>query len=110
MALTLQSRWLRADDLEWVQTLIDTHFQDLFGQTLDGFCIGPNSAGKTTVLNLMGGLYTPDAGTILLGTENVTGLPPYRISRAGLLSRGEQQMLTLARGLLIVAMCSRQAR
>ena len=50
MALTLQSRWLRADDLEWVQTLIDTHFQDLFGPTLDGFCIGPNGAGKTTVL------------------------------------------------------------
>ena len=32
----------------------------------------------------MCGLYTPDAGTILLGTENVTGLPPYRLSRAGL--------------------------
>jgi hypothetical protein len=45
VALTLQSRWLRADDLEWVQIPIDTHFQDLFGQTLDGFCIGPNDAG-----------------------------------------------------------------
>jgi ABC-type branched-subunit amino acid transport system ATPase component/ABC-type branched-subunit amino acid transport system permease subunit len=46
--------------------------------------IGPNGAGKTTVLNLMCGLCPPDAGTVLLGTENVTGLPPYRISRAGL--------------------------
>jgi ABC-type branched-subunit amino acid transport system ATPase component len=32
----------------------------------------------------MCGLYTPDAGTIVLGTEHVTGLPPYRLSRAGL--------------------------
>jgi ABC-type branched-subunit amino acid transport system ATPase component len=60
----------------------------------------PDDAGKTTALTLMGGLYTPDAGTILLGTESVTALPSCRISLAGLLSGGEQHMLTLARGLL----------
>jgi len=46
--------------------------------------IGPNGAGKTTVLNLMCGFYTPGAGSVLLGDENLAGRPAHAISRAGI--------------------------
>jgi branched-chain amino acid transport system ATP-binding protein len=45
--------------------------------------IGPNGAGKTTVFNLITGIYVPDAGEILLGDQNLVGLPPHKISRLG---------------------------
>ena len=44
--------------------------------------IGPNGAGKTTLINLMTGMLRPDAGEILLGEENITGLAPnQRVTR-----------------------------
>jgi branched-chain amino acid transport system ATP-binding protein len=46
--------------------------------------IGPNGAGKTTLFNLLSGLATPTAGTVELRGRDVTGLPPYRRTRAGL--------------------------
>jgi len=46
--------------------------------------IGPNGAGKTTLFNLISGLYRPTAGRILLGDEDVVGLPPYRLAALGL--------------------------
>ena len=46
--------------------------------------IGPNGAGKTTAFNLVSGLFPPDAGTIRLGDEDISGLPPDRICRAGI--------------------------
>lgn len=39
--------------------------------------IGPNSAGKTTVFNLLTGFYPCDSGEVLLSGENVTNLPAY---------------------------------
>jgi branched-chain amino acid transport system ATP-binding protein len=45
--------------------------------------IGPNGAGKTTVFNLITGIYEPDAGEILLGEQNLVGLPPHKITRLG---------------------------
>jgi branched-chain amino acid transport system ATP-binding protein len=45
--------------------------------------IGPNGAGKTTVFNLITGIYRPDAGEILLGEQDLVGLPPHRITRLG---------------------------
>jgi branched-chain amino acid transport system ATP-binding protein len=38
--------------------------------------IGPNGAGKTTLINLMTGMLRPDAGRILLGGRDITGLTP----------------------------------
>jgi spermidine/putrescine transport system ATP-binding protein len=40
--------------------------------------LGPSGCGKTTTLRMIGGFEEPDAGTILLGEEPVTGKPPYK--------------------------------
>lgn len=47
--------------------------------------IGGNGAGKSTILNLIAGVYPPDSGTILLDGEEVTHLPEYK--RAAYLGR-----------------------
>ena len=46
--------------------------------------IGPNGAGKTTFFNVICGKYPPTSGKVFLMGMDVTGLPPYRISRLGL--------------------------
>jgi branched-chain amino acid transport system ATP-binding protein len=46
--------------------------------------IGPNGAGKTTVFNLLTGVYSPDAGSIVLGAREVNGLKPSRIAKLGM--------------------------
>jgi spermidine/putrescine transport system ATP-binding protein len=40
--------------------------------------LGPSGCGKTTLLRLIAGFDTPDRGSIRLGDEDVTALPPYR--------------------------------
>jgi branched-chain amino acid transport system ATP-binding protein len=45
--------------------------------------IGPNGAGKTTVFNLITGIYRPDGGEILLGEDELVGLPPHKITQLG---------------------------
>ena len=40
--------------------------------------VGPSGIGKTTLLRLVAGLERCDAGRILVGGRDVTGLPPYR--------------------------------
>ena len=46
--------------------------------------IGPNGAGKTTLFNIITGIYTQTAGKVLLGGTDVSGLPPERLARLGL--------------------------
>jgi len=46
--------------------------------------IGPNGAGKSTLFNLISGFATPDSGRIFLGDDDVTGLKPHSLFRAGL--------------------------
>src|SRR5438309_2311081 len=40
--------------------------------------LGPSGSGKTTVLRLLGGFETPDAGWIEVAGEDVTAVPPAR--------------------------------
>jgi len=51
---------------------------DIFG------IIGPNGAGKTTLFNLLTGIYRPDEGSFLLHGNNLSGLKPHQIARAGI--------------------------
>jgi putrescine transport system ATP-binding protein len=40
--------------------------------------LGASGCGKTTLLRLIAGLETPDSGRILIGGEDMTGVPPWR--------------------------------
>ena len=40
--------------------------------------LGPSGCGKTTLLRLLAGFETPDAGRILLDGEDITAMPPHR--------------------------------
>ena len=44
--------------------------------------IGPNGSGKTTVLNLITGELTPDAGSILLDGKEIIGAQAFQVNRA----------------------------
>jgi iron(III) transport system ATP-binding protein len=41
------------------------------------FLLGPSGCGKTTLLRCIAGFNDPDAGTIHIGDQDVTHLPPY---------------------------------
>ncbi len=45
--------------------------------------IGPNGSGKTTIFNIISGIYRPDSGSILCNGEELVGLTPDRIARKG---------------------------
>ena len=46
--------------------------------------IGPNGAGKTTVFNLVTGIYQPDRGTISFNGQDLAGMKPHAIAKAGI--------------------------
>lgn len=45
--------------------------------------IGPNGAGKTTLLNVLTGIVPASHGSFTLDGEDLTGQPPHRIARRG---------------------------
>jgi branched-chain amino acid transport system ATP-binding protein len=46
--------------------------------------IGPNGAGKTTTFNVISRLYEPSSGRVLFDGDDLLGLPPHRIAKAGI--------------------------
>lgn len=52
--------------------------------------IGPNGAGKSTAINMICGAIKPDAGRVLLGSTDLTGMAAYQIARHGIV-RGFQR-------------------
>lgn len=47
--------------------------------------IGPNGAGKTTLFNAVTGFLPPDRGEVWFRGRRVDRLPPYRVSRLGMI-------------------------
>lgn len=46
--------------------------------------IGPNGAGKTTLFNIITGIYTQTAGRVMLNNTDVSGQPPEKLARLGM--------------------------
>ncbi len=45
--------------------------------------IGPNGAGKSTLVNVVTGHLTPSAGRVVINGRDLTGVPPWKLARAG---------------------------
>jgi branched-chain amino acid transport system ATP-binding protein len=45
--------------------------------------IGPNGSGKTTLINVVTGILPPSAGRVFASDREITGLPSFKVARAG---------------------------
>ena len=57
---------------------IDLHEKEILS------IIGPNGAGKTTLFNLISGIYPPSAGDVYFEGNQITGLKPHKVVKAGI--------------------------
>ncbi|QKZ05480.1 ABC transporter ATP-binding protein [Pseudomonas eucalypticola] len=55
--------------------------------------LGANGAGKTTLMRAISGIYKPSSGRILLGGENIAGLPSHAIVARGVLQTPEGRQI-----------------
>lgn len=46
--------------------------------------IGPNGSGKTTIFNLISGIYKPNSGAVIIEGEDMVGKTPDRIAHKGI--------------------------
>ncbi len=69
--------------------------------------IGPNGSGKTTLINTISGYYKPDGGRIFFEKFEITGWPPHRIYKLGLVRTFQipqpLQKLTVLENLLVAS-------
>ena len=67
--------------------------------------IGPNGAGKSTLMSIVAGAIKPTGGTITFDGADITGQPPHRIARRGLIRTfqlsAEFSKLTVLENLLV---------
>lgn len=71
--------------------------------------IGPNGSGKTTILNMISGIYKPTNGNIIFLDQDITGMKPHVIGKLGI-SRTFQNLrlfndLTVLENVLIGRHC-----
>jgi len=69
--------------------------------------IGPNGAGKSTLIGIIGGQIKSNGGSITFDGRDITGLPPHKISRRGMVRTfqlsAEFTKLTVLENLLVAA-------
>jgi branched-chain amino acid transport system ATP-binding protein len=69
--------------------------------------IGPNGSGKSTTIDLITGFQPADAGRVTLDGQDLLGLPPERVARAGIMRTFQQvrvyDTLTVEENLLTAA-------
>ena len=79
---------------------LDIHQGEIVG------LLGPNGAGKTTTFYMVVGLTRPDAGSVLLGNEEITDLPMYLRAQKGISYLAQEpsifRKLTVEQNLLAV--------
>ena len=47
--------------------------------------VGPNGSGKSTLVNVISGVYRPDAGAVSFDGQDITGLPDHEVALRGVL-------------------------
>ena len=72
--------------------------------------IGPNGVGKTTLFNVLTGIYAPDSGSFTLDARNITGLRADRVAAAGIARTFQNIRLFANRTVLENVMVGRHVR
>jgi len=69
-------------DYSGLEVLFDVNLQVKEGER--HAIIGPNGAGKTTLFNTITGTCCPSKGKVFFKGKEITGFPPYKLTRLGM--------------------------
>ena len=69
--------------------------------------IGPNGAGKTSVVNVVSGIVAPQAGSVLLGGDDLIGLTPHAVARRGVVRTFQRAQIVAEMDLVTNVMLGR---
>jgi len=67
---------IRLDQVSFRYEDMEMRFDTVFPSASFTAVIGPSGGGKSTLLNLIAGFEAPEQGRVLIGTQDVTMLPP----------------------------------